>query len=343
MIGKGEHMPDGGGFTLNIYFEGLCGFVPFSRGSDFNSMWVLMPDRTQAPQSANQPPVHTPALVCDMADLQPPVAIAQGLYFLNLSGFDLRILPGGQPVASDSLVFQAYDPVHDRNIGTGNDFNTSFDWVAPVHKAASGVGYDGGGVVRQELFHDPLQTGKDVLGARLFANFGTVSSARLGAGSQAPGTAVQYIIWRFRAFRGAAAKGNLATRLASQILLSMPIAASFVELRATNWNDSSVVSVKLAPAGGDDKVEISIVNEESDAILGTKENPAPFECGGARVKDRIFEAFFDLTANVQISAEERPMPVPSLLEPLTSAAVTNPTAVSPPCSPARFPATGVSS
>jgi len=326
------------GFTLNVTFEGLCGFVPFKNNQgEIKSMWVLMPDRRAGTQSPYQPPVHTPVVRCDIGDLQ-HVDLEYLKCHWYLDNYDLRILPGGQPVAQDSLQFRSYDPRYDENTGTDHDH--SFAWLAPTEAACRGVEHAGGGIVRPDLVQANSPNAGTALAARLFVNFGEVRVSSLGASSAAEGSPLQYVLWRFRSFAGSVDPRNLITRVASQVMLEMKIDTDYVELRAAKFDGTAAPSLSLAPADPTKPVNISILNEESDAIVGAKEYPAPLEMGVPRVRDRVYEAFFDLAQDVGMPSDERPIPVPSMLEPLNGGVVTIPTVVSPPCSPGRFPVAG---
>jgi hypothetical protein len=318
-------------FTFRIRFGGLLAFSPRLDGT---KAWAFLVEASHIflRPGLEKIPSHLPFIRFDPNDLQQGVgnlpAATVGL--APLSGLDLRILPGGREVA-DSLVITKFDPKKDvdfvldpKNLRPDAD---SFAWVAPLKNSLPSN--PKATRIRPDLLADSLKP-EDArsLATRIHLNHGELSTSEFSA-SRNGGN----IVYRFRNPSAPNGASDHRQLLAAEVALNMKIDDPFVEVRGMSFDGTRQFSLAFQPPAGssDNRVDVKIMNEESDTILGVPRPPEPLK-PGPRPQDRLFELFFDLT--VGGSAVPRGLVLPSIDE------VRNPTngvAVgSPPCSPARI-------
>lgn len=320
-------------FSLILKFRGLCGFAPLS-----DSMWVLLPDEKAYFLGEEVPQPHTAVARFKLAYIDKDAPDSDVI--LKLSSCDLEILPGGKPIAKDNLEYIAFNPITGMNLVDENhpDYLRSLYWVAPVEEASQAMKYSGGGVVRPGFLGkiaDLPQRESDLLAARVLLRSGKVSVKNLAARNDRGGGATQIVQWKFAPYGGTALDDRHYQLLASEIWVEMWIADDYVTLQYTPFRKKAR-QVALRPGAGGDLV-IEIMNEESDAIVGTPQPPYPIVLHSPRVQDRVFESLYNFTVTpVPATARAIPVAYDYYYPKGTYSVMGATTMVFPPCSPARY-------
>ena len=320
-------------FPFRIRFGGLMAFV--SR-PDGKKAWAFL---VEARRIFDEPgkeviPSHLAVARFDLGNLVAAQGFPNpgaGVWFMD--GFDLRILPGGQP-SQDSLKLVEFDLLEpDPELDFSDPAHpkpgrSSFAWVAPLRRSVPERPDDSR--IRPEFLDDKLSAqDAALLAARVHLNQGELGTSAFSTDSLG-----DTVVYRFGEAKAATTHRQV---FAAEVSLEMTVDSDFVELRGEKFNGTGSSSVKLAPppGHGDSRVEVSIMNEECDQILGAPKHAEILHVGKLRPQDRLFEEFFRLTkSGVVPSALSLPV-LDQLIRPNLPAA--GGIAVgSPPCSPAHM-------
>jgi hypothetical protein len=313
-------------FKLRINFGGL---IAFATREDGKKAWAFFVDATRIFERRPGIPSHQSVIRFDLADLfQANQPSNIGLCLLN--GVDLRILPGGEPVESDSLKLVEFTPgASEPDFALPPDQlspkHDSFSWVAPLSRSRPGS------EIRPELLSDSLAAlAAASLAARIHLSQGELKNHDFSKDGDGGG-----VIYRFPDETDAGGHRQL---FSAEVRLEMKIDAPFVELRGERFDGGDPVSLKLAPPpdlvvpdGELPTVDIKILNEESDQLIPSLKPKQEVKVGDPRPQDTLFEEFFALCVPQRLRSNPAFPVIDRVLSPTPGVAVG-----SPPCSPARI-------
>lgn len=305
------------GFDLEITFQGMCTFVPERDGS---KLWVLMQDRGSL--NADAIPPHAAMIRFDLENLVPGTP---GFGLRRLENHDVRI--SNQAQSGVTLTgFEART-----NSPRGTQDSDSFAWLSPLEEACASRGLAGGGVI-DPAFLQPLENltvaNANLMAARFLFTDGTVSTDKLTGFN---GQALESI---FRPPGVAALGTDLRQPTAARVMLKTFIDSDRVTFRTKRLRTGTPArALTLRPVGSENKLSVTILNEEADSLVGLPGEP--IHLGRERTQDRIYLSMYDFCHQPpQIGA--RPMPIPAgpsniFPSPPSNIILHN----APPCSPGR--------
>jgi hypothetical protein len=305
------------GFDLEIIFQGMCTFVPERDGS---KLWVLMLDRGS--RNGDAIPPHAAMIRFDLENLAPGTP---GFGLRRLDNHDVRI--SGQ--AQRGVTLMGFDA--QTNSPRGTQDGDSFAWLSPLEEACARRGLVGGGVI-DPAFLQPLGNltvaNANLMAARFLFTDGTVGTDKL------TGFDGQVLESVFRPPGVAALGTDLRQPTAARVVLRTSIDADAVTFRTKRLRTGAPTRpLTLRPVGAEDKLSVTILNEEGDSLVGLPGEP--IQLGQERNQDRIFLSMYEFCHQPPQNGV-RPMPIPS--GPSEAFPSTPPDIIlhnAPPCSPSR--------
>ncbi len=330
------------GFNLKIEIGGTCALLP---SIDGKSMFVFLPSPRALPRIPGIPR-HIPVVKFNLADVPGAEAVpfdSDGLW--ELQGEDLRIDVPGQPAeaALEIVGFERQDgkvrvpplPSPARK----EQLTPSFGWVSSVEEACERRGHQGAGRIAGE-FLEPLLEDRhaDLLGARLL-----LTTGRIRPHSFLQGTDATFVVCRYRPFNAVEKDARDHRQLVvASLMLEIPISGESVTFRSTSLRTGkSKHELVLRPSRPGADVNVIIMNEEAEAILGL-DQPPPFDVDRGRIEDRIFEMYAAFCPGAEVLREQDLLPMPIASEflaiprELVDGMITGPLRGCVPCSPCQL-------
>lgn len=305
------------GFDLEIIFQGMCTFVPERDGS---KLWVLMLDRGN--RNGDAIPPHAAMIRFDLENLVPGTP---GFGLRRLDNHDVRI--SGQ--AQEGVTLAGFDA--QTNSPRGTQSGDSFAWLSPLEEACASRGLAGGGVI-DPAFLQPLGNltvaNANLMAARFLFTDGTVGTDKL------TGFNGQVLESDFRPPGAAPLGTDLRQPTAARVVLRTSVDADAVTFRTKRLRTGTPArSLTLRPVGAENKLSVTILNEEGDSLVGLPGEP--IQLGQERTQDRIYLSMYEFCHQPPQNGA-RPMPIPSGP---SHAFPSTPSEIilhnAPPCSPSR--------
>lgn len=323
--------PAHAGFKLIIELGGLCVFLP---AADGRSMFVFMPKPLKRPGILEHQAV-VQFLLSDVQGLQGAPLGVEGVW--KLSGRHLEISsPGLDAQVQPSLEIAGFDyanPDPDTRLRVPpiEDFLDTmphFGWVSSLRSACEARGTIGGGNLDRNFLNEPLDPARAaILDARMALTAGNIEVSDFLSTEQG------YLLYAYRPFGASPGPNDHQQFVAAEVRYELDVPDASVVLRAKSLSDPNLVeTLTLAPSSLNRVLQIRIVNEEADAILGTAASVAndplvPKEA------DRIFETFTQLCPGAQVLVQSSAVPIPIPLGVRAAKRGPGPLHRSVPCSP----------
>ena len=311
-------------FQFRVVFGGFCAFAPFRNRK---RMYVFLIDRRGRIENPLPVAPHFPIVrfdLDDLADTQPKSDVAVGVWQLN--NFHLEFLPGGK-LQPDALRYQCFDPGTDDHTSEASQHDHScFTNVVSLERACRGRDLPRPGELDPRFLTPRLAREQaELIAARFLINVGLVKAGGVSSSDDS------LVTWRFRPFLGRTLSTDHRQLASASIEVEMDVKATFIDLKACDLETGSAQgNLRFRPRRQGNRVEIFVMNEEVDQIMGAPNLPAPVR-GKPRLEDRIFESYAKLFV-LPPSPVEMPIPVAAVF---TSISGTAGAGGSPPCSPAR--------